>query len=243
VAALRVDLPRLRSWAVSTNPIWQDLQSVANLMKNQMNQGLVPQKDNGDGEGNAYQYPTEEYAEMFALMSLVDPNAANRADWAKRAHDHPQGLRPLDPRKPGLQRGRAGLHAAAWRDRQQPGAHRQPRTGPLVGQQRLGQQDPVDADLAEPGRSVEPGQASHQLRQQLRHDAADPLFPGVRLDGTGRSPAVDACAVARAGPEPGPVAHRLDAERHLVRVHLDLERDRPPVGRRQQLQPTATPPW
>jgi hypothetical protein len=38
--------------------------------------------------------PTEEYAEMFALMSLVDPNAANRADWAKRAHDRPQGLRP-----------------------------------------------------------------------------------------------------------------------------------------------------
>jgi hypothetical protein len=82
-----VDLPRLRSWAVSTNPMWRDLQNVANLMKSQMIQGIVPQQDDGDGEGNAYQYPTEEYAEMFALMSLVDPNAANRADWAGRAHD------------------------------------------------------------------------------------------------------------------------------------------------------------
>ncbi len=81
------DIPRLQSWAVPSNHIWQDLQSVANLRKSQMNQGIVPNQDSGDGEGNAYPYATEEIAELFAFMSMVDPVASNRADWAKRAHD------------------------------------------------------------------------------------------------------------------------------------------------------------
>jgi len=81
------DLTRLRGWAVNTNPIWKDLLYVANLRKQQMIDGKVPQLDSGDGEGNGYGYATEEIAELFAFMSLVDPDAAARADWAKRAHD------------------------------------------------------------------------------------------------------------------------------------------------------------
>lgn len=81
------DLNRLRGWATQNNPIWNDLVSVANKYRNNVLQGIVPQQDNGDGEGNGYAYPTEEYAELFAFMSLVDPNATNRADWAKKAHD------------------------------------------------------------------------------------------------------------------------------------------------------------
>lgn len=81
------DIPRLQGWAVPSNPIWLDLQQVANLRKSQMNNGIVPQQDSGDGEGNAYPYATEEIAELFAFMSLVDPSATNRADWAQRSHD------------------------------------------------------------------------------------------------------------------------------------------------------------
>ncbi|AIE85457.1 hypothetical protein [Fimbriimonas ginsengisoli] len=81
------DINRLRGWAVPGNQVWNDLKTVANNMKADMLQGKVPQQDSGDGEGNAFAYPTEEYAEIFAFMSLVDPVAANRADWAKRAHD------------------------------------------------------------------------------------------------------------------------------------------------------------
>jgi len=81
------DVTRLQSWAVPSNPIWVDFKTVANNMKADMIQNKVPQLDSGDGEGNGYAYATEEYAEIFAFMSLVDPVAANRADWAKRAHD------------------------------------------------------------------------------------------------------------------------------------------------------------
>lgn len=81
------DIPRLRGWAVPSNPIWLDLKQVANYRKSQMIQGIVPQQDSGDGEGNSYPYATEEVAELFAFMSLVDPSATNRADWAQRAHD------------------------------------------------------------------------------------------------------------------------------------------------------------
>ncbi len=82
------DVQRFRNWAVPNNQIWNDLQSVALLMKTHVAQGKVPQLDSGDGEISAYAYPTEEYAETFALMSLVDPSsAANRANWAQMAHD------------------------------------------------------------------------------------------------------------------------------------------------------------
>jgi hypothetical protein len=48
-----------------------------------MDTGIVPREDTGS---RAYdEYPTELYAELFAFMSLVDPNAAARGDWGRRA--------------------------------------------------------------------------------------------------------------------------------------------------------------
>lgn len=82
------DLPRLQSWAANPkNKIWADMMSVAVYYRNRMNQGIVPGQDNGEGDNDNIPNPSEEYAETFALMSLVDPNVAQRSDWAKRAHD------------------------------------------------------------------------------------------------------------------------------------------------------------
>ncbi len=82
------DLPRLRSWATNTkNKIFADLKNVAIYYRNRMDQGIVPGQDNGEGDNDNIPNPSEEYAETFALMSLIDPNVAARADWTKRAHD------------------------------------------------------------------------------------------------------------------------------------------------------------
>lgn len=78
------DLPRLRSWAVESNPLYaQALATVAQAAKGEMDSGLVPNDDCGTSEYE--EYPVEMYAEFFAFMSLVDPNAAARADYAQRA--------------------------------------------------------------------------------------------------------------------------------------------------------------
>jgi hypothetical protein len=78
------DLPRLRSRATAANPLWQDgMLYQAETMKAAMDEGLVPAQDLG---GLAYeQYPSENYAEFFAFMSLVDPDEAAREDYAQRA--------------------------------------------------------------------------------------------------------------------------------------------------------------
>ncbi len=78
------DLDRLRSWAVASNPVYQDgLLQVALAARNDMDNGLVPDLDEG---GNTWdQYPCEMYAELFAFMSLVDPDPVARADWVQRA--------------------------------------------------------------------------------------------------------------------------------------------------------------
>jgi hypothetical protein len=78
------DLPRLRSWAVSSNPIYRDgLAAEAAQAKADMDAGLVPEPDPGDL--NYRTYPTEIYAELFAFMSLVSPDQAERDDYANRA--------------------------------------------------------------------------------------------------------------------------------------------------------------
>ncbi|AIE83952.1 hypothetical protein OP10G_0584 [Fimbriimonas ginsengisoli Gsoil 348] len=80
-------LPTFQSWANAGNPIFTALQAAANNAKAMMNQNKIPQLDDGNALGNSVICPTEGYAEIFALMSLVDPNVQLRADWAKRAHD------------------------------------------------------------------------------------------------------------------------------------------------------------
>ena len=77
------DLPRLRQWAVGSNPLYEEgLKVVAENAKAAMDDGRVPAHDSG---GNVYEeYPTEMYAELFAFMSLIGPEA-ERADYAGRA--------------------------------------------------------------------------------------------------------------------------------------------------------------
>jgi hypothetical protein len=78
------DLPRLRSWAVDSNPMYRDgLAILAANAKAAMDNNLVPDTDSG---GIAWeQYPTEMYAMLFAFMSLIENNQATRDDYAQRA--------------------------------------------------------------------------------------------------------------------------------------------------------------
>lgn len=78
------DLPRLRSWATSSNPMYETgLKPLVARAKEEMDAGTVPNRDCGSTEYETY--PTEMYAELFAFMSLVDNDAAARADFARRA--------------------------------------------------------------------------------------------------------------------------------------------------------------
>ncbi|MBI3961288.1 MAG: hypothetical protein HY335_00945, partial [Deinococcus sp.] len=78
------DLPRLRSWAVESNPLYRDgLGAVALEAKADMDAGLVPGEDGG---GRTYElYPTEMYAELFGFMSLISNDQVARDDYAQRA--------------------------------------------------------------------------------------------------------------------------------------------------------------
>src|SRR5206468_8974598 len=78
------DLPGLRSWASPANPVWaKGLARLADTARREMDEGLAPGED---GDSDAWeQYPSESYAELFAFLSLVDPSAAARSDYARRA--------------------------------------------------------------------------------------------------------------------------------------------------------------
>ncbi len=78
------DLPRLRSWAVASNPIYQNgLLRVLEQAKADMDSGIAVQQDNG---GTRYtDYPNEMFAELFAFASLISPDEAARQDYAGRA--------------------------------------------------------------------------------------------------------------------------------------------------------------
>ncbi|MCA9524034.1 MAG: hypothetical protein KC609_23870 [Myxococcales bacterium] len=81
------DLPRLRSWAQGSNPIYANgLAHVAAEMKNAMDDGHLPSEDNGSA-GGWTPYPTEACAMLFALMSQIHPDENTRADYGKRARD------------------------------------------------------------------------------------------------------------------------------------------------------------
>ena len=77
------DLPRLRSWATDSNPVYaQGLAVVASSLKEAMDSGRVPTSDSGTRE---YQdFPTEACAALFAFMSLISPDQAARDDYARR---------------------------------------------------------------------------------------------------------------------------------------------------------------
>jgi len=79
------DVPRLRSWAVASNPIWANgLGSIATRSRADMDSGKIPAQDTG----SAYSYTpyaVESYAMLFAFLSLVDADETTRADDAKRA--------------------------------------------------------------------------------------------------------------------------------------------------------------
>lgn len=78
------DLPRLRSWAVTSNPLYVDgLALLAERAKQEMDEGRVPDQDCGNV--GYEEYPTEMYAELFAFLSLVENSATARTDYANRA--------------------------------------------------------------------------------------------------------------------------------------------------------------
>ena len=78
------ELPRLRSWAVASNPLYADgLALLAERAKGEMDEGRVPDQDCGNV--GYEEYPTEMYAELFAFLSLVENDAATRTDYANRA--------------------------------------------------------------------------------------------------------------------------------------------------------------
>jgi hypothetical protein len=77
------DLPRLRAWAAAGNPLYRDgLALLAARARQDMDEKRVPDQDCGNV--GYEEYPTEMYAELFAFLSLVENDAAARADYAAR---------------------------------------------------------------------------------------------------------------------------------------------------------------
>jgi hypothetical protein len=89
----QADIPRLRSWAVPSNPMYANgLLPVVNGAINVYNAKLFPGglpnpqwPDNGGLTGSAY--PVESYASLFAFMSLVDNDPNARIQHAIRARN------------------------------------------------------------------------------------------------------------------------------------------------------------
>ena len=88
------DLPRLRSWAVPNNPIYQQgmvplLQNVVNVYETQFFPGGVANPnypDLGDTQGYTGQL-SEEVGFVLAFNSLIDPVPANRIKYAQYARN------------------------------------------------------------------------------------------------------------------------------------------------------------
>lgn len=77
-------LARYQSWATASNPFYaESLLIEAEDAKAEMDAGLIL---NGDTGSNAYEdYVTENYALLFAFMSLIHPDEQERADYAQRS--------------------------------------------------------------------------------------------------------------------------------------------------------------
>ena len=82
------DLPRLRSWAATSNPLYGSvgggaLYQLALTARERIESGAVPRDDNG---GSTYTpYATESYAALMAFMSLVDTDATRNPRWIAAA--------------------------------------------------------------------------------------------------------------------------------------------------------------
>jgi hypothetical protein len=88
------DLPRLQSWATSSNPIYEQgmlpvLNNAINIYTTQFFPGGVPNPDYPDpGDTQGYTgYLTEQYGAVLAFNSLIDPNPANRILYAQYARN------------------------------------------------------------------------------------------------------------------------------------------------------------
>jgi hypothetical protein len=75
------DLPRLRARANAKNLVYQDLSSVAIEAKLAMDGGKIP----SEGACEHDRVYCESFAELFAFMSLIEPDEAVRNDYAARA--------------------------------------------------------------------------------------------------------------------------------------------------------------
>jgi hypothetical protein len=76
------DLPRLRAWAVSSNPMYaQGIQKIAIRAKSDMDSNQIVCTTTRSETINF----CETSAELFAFMSLVDPVSAEASDYAQRA--------------------------------------------------------------------------------------------------------------------------------------------------------------
>ncbi|HXR08385.1 MAG TPA: putative Ig domain-containing protein [Candidatus Acidoferrum sp.] len=88
------DLPRLQSWAVATNPIYEEglvplLRQCVSDYQSQFFPGGSPNAvypDLGDSQGYTGLL-SEQYMMVFALNALIDPNPAARIQYAQYAHD------------------------------------------------------------------------------------------------------------------------------------------------------------
>ncbi len=88
------DLPRLQSWATSSNPIYEQgmlpvLNNAVSIYNTQFFPGGVPNPnypDPGDTQGYTG-YLTEQYGAVLAFNSLIDPNPANRILYAQYARN------------------------------------------------------------------------------------------------------------------------------------------------------------
>ncbi|HRI57604.1 MAG TPA: hypothetical protein PK170_10970, partial [Anaerolineae bacterium] len=77
-------MTQLRGWATAGNPLWAEgLLLLGERARAEMDEGRVPDEDCGNV--GYEEYPTEMYAELFAFLSLVDPDPAARQDYAQRA--------------------------------------------------------------------------------------------------------------------------------------------------------------
>lgn len=80
------DLPQLRSWAVSTNPFYQQgIKDLAEWIMGEVASGRVPEEDNG---GSTYSSDyTEGYAHVLAFVAMVEPNDQRAAQYRSTAID------------------------------------------------------------------------------------------------------------------------------------------------------------
>ncbi|MCX7098069.1 MAG: cadherin-like beta sandwich domain-containing protein [Methylococcales bacterium] len=79
------DIAKYRSWAVPSNPVYQNgLRDLAVHYKAQMDSGLLYQEDNGSWWAGV-SWDIASGSELFAFMSMVANDPAERADYGQRA--------------------------------------------------------------------------------------------------------------------------------------------------------------